>query len=168
MCERTTLINNCDYTVLCNFSTQDLINWRTLEFTASIVFTPHSPTTGIMKITNPVTIIFNASGPEASPNIRLAIPVRAKMNARIPRTTPERLFRKIPIHWISVNASMIGMRMIFPISLSRNILCLLLRSSFLCVILQEILSVVFTAGFQSGRRIRIGRGSFLEIGYIPL
>ena len=48
----------------------------------------HSPATGIINITNPTAIIFIASGPEASPKARLAIPVRAKINARIPKITP--------------------------------------------------------------------------------
>ena len=74
-----------------------------------------------MKITNPAAIIFNASGPEASPSIRLAIPVRAKTNARIPRRTPDILFRKIPIHWISVRTTTTGKSRIFAIILNMDI-----------------------------------------------
>lgn len=53
---------------------------------------------------NAAIIIFRNSGPEASPKIRLAVPVRTKRNARIPAATPEILFRKIPIHWNRVTA----------------------------------------------------------------
>lgn len=96
----------------------DLMNLHTLVCTASIMVKSHSPAIGIMKITNPVTIIFNASEPEASLNIRLAIPVRAKMNARIPIITLETLFRKIQTHWIIVSATAIGSKRILAIIFS--------------------------------------------------
>ena len=63
-----------------------------------ILSTNHSPMTGTMKITNPAVIMFIASDPETNLKVRLTIPVRAKMNAKIPKITPDILFRKIPIH----------------------------------------------------------------------
>ena len=68
---------------------------------------------------NAVIIIFRNSDPEASPKIRLAVPVRTKRNARIPAATPEILFRKIPTHWISVSAAATGKRRTHSFSRSR-------------------------------------------------
>ena len=93
-------------------------NSRNPVFTAVISDTNHSPMTGTIKTTNPVTIIFNASGLEASPKARLAIPVRAKINAKIPRITLDILFRKIPAHWTSVSTATTGKSRIFAIIFS--------------------------------------------------
>jgi hypothetical protein len=81
---------------------QELINSRKLSLAIIIPITMTSPATGTMKTMNLMMIIFNASGPEASPKVRLANPVRAKINARVPRRIPDILFRKIPAHWINV------------------------------------------------------------------
>ena len=81
----------------------------------AILSTSQFPICGIRKITNAVIIIFRNSGPEASPKSRLAVPVKTKRKDKIPMTTPEILFRKIPIHWISVRIPATGRRMIFTI-----------------------------------------------------
>lgn len=81
----------------------------------TILSTSQFPICGIRKITNAVIIIFRNSGPEASPKSRLAVPVRTKRKDRIPMTTLEILFRKIPIHWIIVRTTATGRRMIFTI-----------------------------------------------------
>jgi len=91
------------------------MNSPTNKRSKAILSTSQLPICGIRKITNAVITIFRNSGPEASPKSRLAVPVRTKRKDRIPMTTPEMLFRKIPIHWISVKAHTTGRRMIFTI-----------------------------------------------------
>lgn len=78
------------------YSAHNLIKSRNPVFATSISATNLSPMIGIMKITNPVMIIFNAPEPEASPKARLANPVKAKMNARISKRNTGYTFQKDP------------------------------------------------------------------------